>query len=286
MSPNIDGIQLMEKPPWVTVLEYVAERQNPDGGYNFCRGVESCAQDTYYALEIFKLLNIPPPNIATTIKWLREFPADNIYSYFNIAKGLILTSENIDIEVAKRALSMRKPNGGFGTTEVYIDAFEFETTYMVTELLRVLDISFDRQTTAEWLLKHLNLDGGFGANGNSNLISTFHAIASLVNLGYPVRQLDKTLQYIRLCEKPTGGFTMIPNVFPPYLQETYAGILALELMDEASNYPESTRDFVFKLQNSNGGFRRSQGLGISTLENTYYAIHSLKLLPALNMKRI
>ncbi|MEM0303313.1 MAG: hypothetical protein QXI54_09125 [Archaeoglobaceae archaeon] len=41
---------------------------------------------------------------------------------------------------------------------------------------------------------------------------------------------------------------------------------------------EETAEFVENLQNYNGGFRRSVYGGISTLEDTYYAISVLKYL--------
>jgi len=48
----------LRNPLWVQhLLEYVIARQNVDGGYNFCQGVESGGQDTYYALVIFNLLD-------------------------------------------------------------------------------------------------------------------------------------------------------------------------------------------------------------------------------------
>jgi len=61
-----------------------------DGGYNLCQSVESGGQDTYYALAIFSLLDVPAPKIETTVKWLQSFPADNIYGCFYIIERLIL----------------------------------------------------------------------------------------------------------------------------------------------------------------------------------------------------
>ena len=41
---------------------------------------------------------------------------------------------------------------------------------------------------------------------------------------------------------------------------------------------DKTVRYVESLQNPDGGFRRSIYLGISTLEDTFYAIASLKML--------
>jgi len=269
-----------EQPSWVRrVLEYVTTRQNPDGGYNFCQGVESGAQDTYYALAIFNILDVPTPRVEATLKWLREFPADNIYGYFYVAKGLILGGVQVDDALVSRVLSLRKPHGGFSEVEVDVEAYsEFDATYRTTEILRELRVSYDPEPTVQWILKHLNPDGGFGAEGYSNIVSTFHAVASLDNLGYSVKQLGNTLRFVRSCEKPRGGFTAVPNVTLPYIQDIYSGVSILSLMGERCTYPEATRDLVLGLQNANGGFRRSIELGISTFEDTYYALSTLRRL--------
>lgn len=282
MSKIVDAQQKAPEgqPLWVKrVLAYVTVRQNSDGGYNFCQGIESGAQDTYYALAIFDILDFPKPSIEATVRWLRVFPADNIYGYFYVAKGLILGGGQVDDALVSRVLALRRPHGGFGEIDVDIEAYsEFESTYMATEILRELKVAFDQEPTIRWLLGHLNPDGGFGARGYSNLVSTFHAVASLDNLSYPVRQLDSTLRYVRLCEKRDGGFTAVPEVTLPYLQDIYSGISILALMGETCTYPKATRDIVLGLQNSNGGFRRSIELGISTFEDTYYALSVLHRL--------
>ncbi|MEM2904215.1 MAG: prenyltransferase/squalene oxidase repeat-containing protein [Candidatus Bathyarchaeia archaeon] len=280
MKASLQQASVVEPAYWARhVLEYVTVRQNPDGGYNFARGVESSAQDTYYALAIFNALHAPAPHLEATVRWLEKFPADNIYAYFYVAKGLLLSGRHVDDELVRRVLSLRRPSGGFGDVDVDVEAYsEFDATYRATEILRELKVSIDSKPTVEWLLKFLNPDGGFGAQGGSNLISTFHAVAALRNLDYPVNQLAQTLRFVRSCEKPDGGFTSVPNSALPYLEETYAGVSTLHMMGETCTYPEATRGFVLKLQNSNGGFRRSFELGISTFEDTYYALSILRIL--------
>jgi len=280
MGDRLQQKGVVERPYSVRrILDYVTVRQNTDGGYNFAQGVDSGAQDTYYALAIFNLLGSPAPNVEATVGWLRRFPADNIYAYFYIAEGLTLSGQHVDEELVRRVLSLRRTNGGFGEVDVDVEAYsEFDATYRATEILRGSGISTDPTPTVRWLLKYLNHDGGFGARGHSNLLSTFHALASLYNLGYPVRELDRTLRFVRSCEKPGGGFTSVPSASLPYLEEIHAGVLILHMMGVKCAYPEATGNLVLELQNSNGGFRRSIQLGISTFEDTYYALSVLRIL--------
>ena len=278
MVASVHQKNVFGQPLWVQhILEYVTSRQNVDGGYNFCQGVESGGQDTYYALAIFNLLDIPAPKVEMTVKWLQKVPADNISSHFYGIKSLTRCGEKIDDELVNRVLALRKSHGGFGEVDVDIEAYsEFDTTFRATEILRELNISIDPEPTIRWLLKYLNPDGGFAAGGYSNLISTFHAVACLYNLGYLVKELHRTLRFVRSCEEYGGGFTSGPDTTSPYLEDTYSGVLILDLMGEKCVYPEATRKLVLGLQNSNGGFRRSVWGGISTFEDTYYALSILR----------
>lgn len=61
------------------VVNYVISRQNEDGGYTFCQGTESNAQDTYYGLATLSLLGASFPNIEKTVEWLHNFVTDNVY---------------------------------------------------------------------------------------------------------------------------------------------------------------------------------------------------------------
>jgi hypothetical protein len=265
--------------PWAKrILNYVESRQNEDGGYTFCQGTESNAQDTYYGLAILNLLETPFPNPERTLSWLRNFVPDSHYSHYNVAKALQLCNEKPHGSLRDFLLSLRFVRGELEADNVYIEvASEFELAFMITELLSMVTVEVDRQKTTSWLLKYKNEDGGFGIRGLSNLNATYHAVASLFNLGYPVKNLHDTIGYVRSCEKPYGGFTVIPRSFNPYMEHVYYGASTLELLSENVRYPASTVAFVLECQNLNGGFARSD-LGISTFEYTFFAVSVLKMI--------
>lgn len=265
---------------WVKrVVDYVVNRQNEDGGYTFCQGAESNAQDTYYGLAILELLGVPFPNVENTVKWLRSFVPDNLYSHYHVAKALKLCGEEPNKESLKRfILSHQTVKGTFGTVDVYAEvASEFLLTFMVTELLNMAKIAVNREKITRWLLGFKNRDGGFGAHKHSNLNSTYYAVASLFNLGYPVKSLTETVIYVRACEKPYGGFTVTPKSSTPYMEHTYYGTSTLNLLGESIRYPKQTAELILKCQNANGGFARSD-LGISTFEDTFYAVSILQTI--------
>ena len=260
------------------IEDYVVKRQNDDGGYAFAQGLDSNAQDTYYGLAILDLLKIPFPNIKKTIKWLHDFTPDSHYAHYYIAKSLRLCGEKPHRSLKDFLLSLQISRGDFGTAVAYIEvASEFQFISMITELANMVVVKINREKTTSWLLSYQNRDGGFGAHGHSNLNSTYHAVASLFNIGYSVYSLKETIEYVRSCEKPSGGFTVVPRSSIPYMEHTYYGVSTLELLGEHARYPEKTAELVLKSQNSNGGFARSD-LGISTFEDTFYAVSILQMI--------
>jgi len=265
--------------PWTErIKDYVMKRQNDDGGYAFAQGLDSNAQDTYYGLAILDLLKIPFPYVNKTIKWLHDFVPDSYYTHYYVAKSLRICGEKPHRSLKHFLLSHPISRGEFGTTDVYVEvASEFQLISMITELASMVGIKINREKATSWLLSCQNRDGGFGAHEHSNLNSTYHAVASLFNLGYSVKSLKETLEYVRSCEKPSGGFTVVPRSSIPYMEHTYYGVSTLELLGEHARYPEKTAELVLRCQNSNGGFARSD-MGISTFEDTFYAVSILQMI--------
>ncbi|MEM3019484.1 MAG: prenyltransferase/squalene oxidase repeat-containing protein [Candidatus Bathyarchaeia archaeon] len=270
----------LEARGWIGgVLNYVLNRRNEDGGYAFAQGLDSNVQDTYYGLAILKILGVKPPNLEQTVSWLRRFPARDLHAQYYISKAFELCGEPIEGFLAERILSLRRPDGSFGTTDVDVEApSEFLSTFMATELLKMLGIPWDSKKTVDWLLSHQNEDGGFGGYGRSNLRSTFHAVAALNNLGYSIESMKEVVAFVRSCELPSGGFSVVTEASTPYMEDVYCGVLLLDLVGERCAYPRETEIWVFRCLNSNGGFRRSAELGISTFEDTYFALSILRRL--------
>ena len=258
------------------IINYVLVRQNNDGGYAFAQGLESNAQDTYYGLAILRLLKAPFPNAKQTNSWLHEFVRDSRYSHYYVTKALNLCGEGPDKNLKDFLRSIRDSRKESGTIDVYVEvASEFETTLMITELVNIARVRINREKIISWLLGYKNKDGGFGAHAYSNLNSTYHAVASLFNLGYAVKSLRETLEYVRSCEKPSGGFTVIPSSSIPYMEHVYYGVSTLDLLGERVNYPDNVAQFVLSCQNANGGFARTD-IGISTFEDTFFAVNIMR----------
>jgi hypothetical protein len=272
-------VKRLSDPTWTRkITNYVINRQNEDGGYTFCQGAESNAQDTYYGLSILSLLNANLPNIEKTEKFINDIRLDNIYSIYYVTKASLLLGKSIEAKLKKYALSILNSRKYFGSTDVFAEvSSEFTTTFMALELADLLKIKVNTKKVAEWLLHFKNDDGGFGTQRQSNINSTYYATASMSLLNESLQALRETVRFVRACEKPYGGFTVIPMNFGPYMEHTYYGVMTLDLLGEKSRYPTQTIEWILKCQNKNGGFARSD-LGISTFEDTYYAITMLQKL--------
>jgi hypothetical protein len=129
------------------VTNYVVKRQNDDGGYTFCQETESNAQDTYYGLAILDLLGAIFPNMEQTVKWLRSFVPDSLYSHYYLAKALELCGENLDEKSMENfVLSSPIVKGEFGTVDVYAEvASEFLSIYLVTELANMVGVEVNHE---------------------------------------------------------------------------------------------------------------------------------------------
>ncbi len=260
------------------IINYVLSRQNEDGGYAFAQGsFESSGQDTYYGLAILSELNSTFPNTEKTLRFLDENRVDSIYSMYYAVKAQLLLGRGFNAELKKDISSMLCSKKYFGSSEFFSDASEFTTTFMALELANLLEIDVSATEVVKWLLTFQNEDRGFGPQGNSNIESTYYAVASLFMLKWNLRKLSKFIGFVRACEKPFGGFTVVPMNYMPYMEYTYYGVMALDLLGEKSKYSPQTIDWVLSCQNNNGGFARSD-LGISSFADTYHAIQILQKL--------
>lgn len=116
------------------------------------------------------------------------------------------------------------------------------------------------------------------------MASVYYALASLQLLGYQTNELDNTLEWIRACENPSGGFDRRQMGSYLMLDEIYYGLKALEVFGEVSRFPSENLNLITKFQNKNGGFRRSIYLGISDFDTTFYALSTIIMLSAVESR--
>jgi len=277
---------------WIRIekaVNYIQLRQNEDGGYSFARGAESSAADTYYGIQVLKMLGAEPRNVTKTIDFMNRLQhEDGSFDSINVAYYVARTLHELGAEPQKTfkhfILSLQGAHGGFGVLEADLESpSELEVTYLSLELLRLVEHNLSLTKTKDLILTRRNHDGSFGKYGYSKLGATYHALASLSLLAFDVRTLSGTEEWVRSCEIPGGGFrTSPPEWFDPYfiMDDIYFGVKCLDILGENYRFPSQTLDLIARFQNENGGFRRSIFLGISTFESTYHAISACSTILA------
>jgi hypothetical protein len=270
------------------VLQYIQMRQNEDGGYSFARGAESSATDTYYGIQVLKMLGAEPGNAAKTINFMKSLQReDGGFDSVNVAYHVVKTLDELGAKLQRPledfVLSLQTGHGGFGVLEADIESpSELEGTYLSIQLLRPVEHNLSFAKTKDVILTRQNPDGSFGRSGYSRLGATYHALASLSLLGFGVRTLRGTEEWVRSCEIPSGGFRTSPESHDPYfiMDDIYFGVKCLDVLGRNCRFPSQTLDLIARFQNENGGFRRSIFLGISTFESTYHAISACSTILA------
>lgn len=299
------------------VTEYVVSKQGKDGGYlsyQYMDIFESSAEDTYYAISSLHVLRKKPPRDEETARFLLSLQhEDGGYAslpvaYFAIKALSILGSRPRNVEGAAKYLmnalkyALKEYPRGYSRTNYKIDEHflpdgslkSFDATSLLVEVevptaLANISLAIEglaelgytsldgREDIIDFILKLKESDGGFGVFGTS-IGSVYHAVKSLLLLGYDVGELYSTREWVLACEHPEGGFGVKPGTRTYFLENIYYGVEVLSMMGEKPRYPDIHAKLTCMCQNGDGGFRRSPVLGSSTLEYTYYAVQVLKRL--------
>ena len=268
------------------VLQYVMDRKCRDGGFCFYRLEEPNGLDTYSALSVLNLLGVPIHD-KKTVAFLQEMQNgdgsyESVFMAFYSLKSLQLAGREPGRDPWPYILRHIRADRVDG------DKLPAEVTSVYRRMAFLVDlyVTFKRnndplveKNLLDFVLRFQNEDQGFGYR-QSTLGETARALRMLTWLSYPVQKLS-VLDFIRQCETPACGFTDIPDTSLSYLEYIHAGAMAAFLTGYRIRYLDQCTDFIRSCQNRTGGFSRAMHGGIATLEDTFYAIQSLKLLSVL-----
>jgi hypothetical protein len=247
-------------------LRFTHGREHEEGGFTLYHGIPD-TKNTYYGVKMIKMFNEEPYNKVKTIEWIEELQKGRMYGLHGVFYRVnILNSFKQKIRFPTQSISKLNSKNDFSNMKI---------AYYYTILSKILKLK-NLKKIAKWILAYQNVDGGFGVN-RSDIQSTYYAMESL-NCINPSLINNKNLisNYVYDCQTWDGGFAFIPDIYPPYIEPTYAGIRILEILDIKPKKQDKIVHFVQNLQNSNGGFRRSKYIGISELEYTFKGLYILK----------
>ncbi len=257
--------------------KFVLGRQNEDGGFCFCKPLESTLPETFCAVSILKALRCTIPKKERLIEFLKRNLRRSTYSIYYTFKTLdalgIQPPRDYEEWIVFKLRSLTKAvsevelrSGGITATYQFDLPNVLKDVYALVESLKTLGKKVPEEIVT--FVNGFRRCEGFGIN-SPNLKDSFYAV-SIVGC------TDGLIDFV-MRHRCDGGFSKRPNSYPPYLEETYYALSILKLCGvDYRDY--RTYDFIVSLQNKDGGFRRSIYLGVSTLEFSYYAVECLKCL--------
>lgn len=259
-------------------LSYIMKRQCQTGGFCFYRLEEPNGSDTYYALATLRLLGKPFKE-KSTILFLKDIQNHdgsykNIYHAYYAIKGLGLMDETPKLDprpyIRSSLHNFMVKHAALGTI--------LRRMNILTELCSELHITIpvrEHTKMIDFVLSCQNDDGGFGSPF-STLLNTSYSLSVIERLHYPFSSLGIS-RFLEKCKNPVHGFLNIPNMAPSFLEHIHAGVLIASILDYPTFFVEACLNFIKSCQSTNGGFSRAPK-GLPTLQDTYYAIHSLTQL--------
>jgi hypothetical protein len=268
------------------VVRYVLERLCRGGGFCFYRLEEPSGLDTYSALSILKLLDTPFQD-KNTVAYLRNMQNedgsyDSVFAACYALKSLLMLHENPKINPLPYILKHARQD------RIDAEKLPAEVTSVFKRMALLVDLycTFNKDANGStenhfkaFILQFYNRDKGFG-HRQSTLGETSRALYMLSLLAHPVQTL-RAETFISRCETPGYGFTDIPDTSLSYLEYVHAGVLASVITGYGLRYLDECSAFIRHCQTKTGGFSRVIQGGIATLEDSYYAVHALKLLSVL-----
>lgn len=275
------------------IYKYIEERHLDDGGYVFYRISPSLGRDTYQAVSVLNLLGLKPKKLETILKfWDNEEKEGNLnnlngiffalqtYKELGLSPDKFLKYKKILQNIyqkqsfisPKTVILKEKKLGLFssGTETFYIDLVEkeIESTYFLIKTLVDLEINFDKQPVTNYLTNLQNKNGGFGKINKSQIPSTYYALKIYNLLGIKFNK-KKILNYLN---REWNHIT--------YIEDYYWWIESMSILKVKidSKKIKTISKFLELCQKENGGFCRSQFIGIATIEDTFYAVSILRRL--------
>ncbi|MFW9815448.1 MAG: sugar-transfer associated ATP-grasp domain-containing protein, partial [Candidatus Thorarchaeota archaeon] len=231
------------------VSEYVERTYSETGrGFGFRPGSSARVKYTHFGVRATRSLNGP-----LTV-------AQNIVQY-------LLDSQN--------------EGGGFGERPGSTISYLTHTYWAITALNLLGNIQrfpIDPTSVLSWLTYLEKPDGTYSnfPGFNSTLTSTYRAMMIRLLLDDDIDANSSLKTTLADYQQISGGYVSSLDRTAPSMEATFYGV-ALSLMLDIPLNDTLLLDFVFSLQNGDGGFGLRPGFS-SRVESTFYAILTLKLL--------
>jgi hypothetical protein len=260
---------------------------------------------TYPAVHALKILQVPVPQAEASFmngnqSWIEKRGWKNgpwYWSFYQKAHLFHLFNKKEkfeeDVCFGKDWTLHYKPRKGYGEFRTYPegDFFDMSSLWHLVGAITFLEGNVvNPGDVKEYIEKRQSNNGGFvdavavqpmPTADKAHIVITHDAIMILQALGIPVPNAETTIEWIRSCQTPSGGFEWNPvstdHSNKPDVWYTWAAVVALEALGSEPKDVEACIKWLNSLQNVDGGFGDRQGW-TSRIYSTYYAVHALQVL--------
>jgi len=208
-------------------------------------------------------------------------------------------------ELAEWLKARQLPDGGFFEADDYYlgkklpwgSVSALEPTYWAVHALAILgEKPSDPKSCARFITSRKSGNGGYDAyeyawgGAKEALYTTFWAVAALKELGFPVPDSAKTVEWVRSMQDThdmRGGFALSNDNFKySSVSGTYYAVRTLNLLGTEPKRPREVKKFLLSAygQEPDGGFEVGHGDNwnnfdhYSRMQDTYGAVYALRLL--------
>lgn len=276
-------------PDFQALIRYIDERRVREGdriGYSFVRELPPTIRDTFFAVACLKMLKTDSPD-DDIVQFLSGYDDFDFNGAYYAMKSLKLVGAEVEVRDGKiwwcyRGDETLRPCNIPNTPLI---------SYFKYELYGKYGSSIFSSSLSS-VLKRIEIDP------NSKVDGLVNAALALLNMGsrqdimttYMALKILKAMEgrccpstlsssHIRLITSflkrctTRKGYVASPTTSSMTLESTYAGHKIAKYLKLSRHLGVSS--FIDTLQNENGGFRRSQFGGISSLESCYLAMSTI-----------
>lgn len=298
-----------------TIVKYLESLAKPDGGYGWADQYDSHLIPTVEVIGAYTSLGLEPPRkneLAAYIRTHHPITGENAEAGKHAAELRHLLLNQISAlkllgeDVSSFAETVRGWNDVANYPKMYeqhgYPLFRQEAMAFAGRAYLNLSLGDISPKLTDYVVSRRRANGSFN-NSPADDGSDGHAISTMIGVmavragGKADPLAEKTVDWLRQCQLPCGGFTWQPK--PEFgkmdnVIYTWVAVAALRMLGESPQKREACIDYVLSLWNEDGGFGLRPGLpssptatnlSLTTLE-TLNALDKLAAAPRRQVPRI
>jgi prenyltransferase beta subunit len=279
------------------ILSYLSGLWRPDGGYAWDDQPRSHLTPTFAAIGCHALLGSTPSDaerLAEFVRthhptrWKKLEQEHREFEYQQIQSLLWLGADASGFHDLVRSWGLPVPYLKQYEQHQY-PVFRFQLTAFTCRALLELPLDDLSPEFLEYLSSRRRANGSFNNTpaadgGDGHALNTWWGLEALHALQRETELRQETVEWLRACQRPGGGFTWRPEPEFAGLEDvayTWAAVRGLTLLGAQPGDPDATVRWLWSLRNDDGGCGDRPGWASNALA-TYRAIDALRALNALD----